>query len=56
MMNRYKTGLFGYQKEFFKMKGPLDLLRLEELGDLMDTVYLDPPKEVSVYGDRKSVV
>ena len=55
MMNRYKTGLFGYQKEFFKMKGPLDLLRLEELGDLTDTVYLDPPKEVSVYGDIYTV-
>ena len=55
MMNRYKTGLFGYQKEFFKMKGPLDLLRLEELGDLTDTVYLDPPKEVSVYGDIYNV-
>lgn len=55
MTDRYKTGLFGYQKEFFKMKGPLDLLRLEELGDLMDTVYLDPPKEVSVYGDIYTV-
>ena len=55
MTNRYKTGLFGYQKEFFKMKGPLDLLRLEELGDLTDTVYLDPPKEVSVYGDIYTV-
>ena len=55
MMNRYKTGLFGYQKEFFKMKGPFDLLRLEELGDLTDTVYLDPPKEVSVYGDIYTV-
>ena len=55
MMDRYKTGLFGYQKEFFKMKGPLDLLRLEELGDLTDTVYLDPPKEVSVYGDIYTV-
>ena len=55
MTNRYKTGLFGYQKEFFKMKGPLDLLRLEELGDLTDTVYLDPPKEVSVYGDIYNV-
>ena len=54
-MDRYKTGLFGYQKEFFKMKGPLDLLRLEELGDLTDTVYLDPPKEVSVYGDIYTV-
>ena len=55
MTDRYKTGLFGYQKEFFKMKGPLDLLRLEELGDLTDTVYLDPPKEVSVYGDIYTV-
>ncbi len=55
MTNRYKTGPFGYQKEFFKMKGPLDLLRLEELGDLMDTVYLDPPKEVSVYGNIYTV-
>ena len=55
MTNRYKTGLFGYQKEFFKMKGPLDLLRLEELGDLTDTVYLDPSKEVSVYGDIYTV-
>ena len=55
MTDRYKTGLFGYQKEFFKMKGPLDLLRLEELGDLTDTVYLDPPKEVSVYGDIYNV-
>ena len=55
MADRYKTGLFGYQKEFFKMKGPLDLLRLEGLGDLMDTVYLDPPKEVSVYGDIYTV-
>lgn len=54
-MNRYKTGPFGYQKEFFKMKGPLDLLRLEELGDLTDTVYLDPPKEVSVYGNIYTV-
>lgn len=50
-MNRYKTGLFGYQKEFFKMKGPLDLLRLEGLGDLIDTVYLNPPVEVQVHGD-----
>ena len=55
MTDRYKTGLFGYQKEFFKMKGPLDLLRLEEQGDLTDTVYLDPPKEVSVYGDIYTV-
>ena len=52
MMNRYKTGLFGFQGEFFKIKDLFDFLALgESRGDLIDTVYLDPPTEVSVYGD-----
>ena len=52
MMNRYKTGLFGFQGEFFKIKDLFDFLALGEArGDLIDTVYLDPPTEVSVYGN-----
>ena len=52
MMNRYKTGLFGFQGEFFKIKDLFDFLALgESRGDLIDTVYLDPSTEVSVYGD-----
>lgn len=51
-MNRYKTGLFGYQGEFFKIKDLFDFLALGEArGDLIDTVYLNPPVEVSVYGN-----
>lgn len=50
-MNRYKTGLFGYQGEFFKIKDFFDFVRLgESRGDLIDTVYLNPPVEVSVQG------
>ena len=52
MMNRYKTGLFGFQGEFFKIKDLFDFLALgESRGDLIDTVYLDPPTEISVYGN-----
>ena len=52
MMNRYKTGLFGFQGEFFKIKDLFDFLALGEArGDLIDTVYLDPPTEISVYGN-----
>ena len=52
MMNRYKTGLFGFQGEFFKIKDLFDFLALGKArGDLIDTVYLDPPTEVSVYGN-----
>ena len=52
MMNRYKTGLFGFQGEFFKIKDLFDFLALGEArGDLIDTVYLNPPVEVSVYGN-----
>lgn len=52
MMNRYKTGLFGFQGEFFKVKDLSDFLYLgESRGDLVDTVCLDPPTEVSVYGN-----
>ena len=52
MMNRYKTGLFGFQGEFFKIKDLFDFLALgESRGDLIDTVYLDPSTEVSVYGN-----
>ena len=51
-MNRYKTGLFGFQGEFFKIKDLFDFLALGEArGDLIDTVYLDPPTEISVYGN-----
>lgn len=51
-MNRYKTGLFGYQGEFFKIKDLFDFLALGEArGDLIDTVYLNPPTEISVYGN-----
>ena len=51
-MNRYKTGLFGYQGEFFKIKDFSDFTHLgESRGDLIDTVYLNPPVEVSVQGD-----
>ena len=51
-MNRYKTGLFGYQGEFFKIKDFFDFVRLgESRGDLIDTVYLNPPVEVSVQGN-----
>lgn len=51
-MNRYKTGLFGYQGEFFKIKDLFDFLVLGEArGDLIDTVCLDPPTEISVYGN-----
>lgn len=51
-MNRYKTGLFGYQGEFFKIKDLFDFLALGEArGDLIDTVYLDPLTEISVYGN-----
>lgn len=51
-MNRYKTGLFGYQGEFFKIKDFFDFVHLgESRGDLIDTVYLNPPAEVSVHGD-----
>ena len=51
-MNRYKTGLFGYQGEFFKIKDFSDFTHLgESRGDLIDTVYLNPPMEVSVQGD-----
>ena len=52
MMNRYKTGLFGFQGEFFKIKDLFDFLALGKArGDLIDTVYLDPSTEVSVYGN-----
>lgn len=52
MMNRYKTGLFGFQGEFFKIKDLFDFLALGEArGDLIDTVYLDPSTEISVYGN-----
>lgn len=52
MMNRYKTGLFGFQGEFFKIKDLFDFLALGKArGDLIDTVCLDPPTEVSVYGN-----
>ena len=52
MMNRYKTGLFGFQGEFFKIKNLFDFLALGKArGDLIDTVYLDPPTEISVYGN-----
>ena len=52
MMDRYKTGLFGFQGEFFKIKDLFDFLALGEArGDLIDTVYLDPPTEISVYGN-----
>ena len=52
MMNRYKTGLFGFQGEFFKIKDLFDFLALgKAIGDLIDTVCLDPPTEVSVYGN-----
>ena len=51
-MNRYKTGLFGYQGEFFKIKNFFDFVRLGEArGDLIDTVYLNSPVEVSVQGN-----
>ena len=51
-MNRYKTGLFGYQGEFFKIKDFSDFTHLgESRGDLIDTVYLNPPMEVSVQGN-----
>ena len=51
-MNRYKTGLFGYQGEFFKIKDFFDFVHLgESRGDLIDTVYLNPPMEVSVQGN-----
>ena len=51
-MDRYKTGLFGFQGEFFKIKDLFDFLALGEArGDLIDTVYLDPPTEISVYGN-----
>lgn len=51
-MNRYKTGFFGYQGEFFKIKDLFDFLALGEArGDLIDTVYLDPLTEISVYGN-----
>ena len=52
MVNRYKTGLFGFQGEFFKIKDLFDFLVLGEArGDLIDTVHLDPPTEISVYGN-----
>lgn len=47
----YNRGLLGFQKEFPKIKGPLDILFLgKEYGALIEESNIEPPREVAIQG------